>query len=738
MDRRSLSRIRTIPSCVAEYAGRVAERFQGRVFWYTPLNEPRITAWYCGKLGWWPPYRRGWRGFVAVMLAVCPWHRANGRSARVPSIPRSCGPCRRNRPLRNRRSGARRRGAAATGDRLSGARPRQRARRCRGHPLYGWLIGHGATRGRPRLVSRARDRPPARRPEPLSHVHPEAAPARRGRAAADPACPTRRAISSSRLGRLYFERYGAPLFISETASLGSVAQPPRLARRLGRRRPAQLRQEGVPVIGYTWWPMFALVAWAYRQGRREPAALPRQMGLWDIDPVPAAALARVPTPLVDAYRDLIAGGTRAVGRLSQGEPRFAPEVRVSGEGIARCFAASSWPVSRARPATTGMADGSTRWPRPGTIAPSTSDYRELAALGIRAVREVDPLAARRSRSADATISRPSSPSSRRRAENTASRSSGISSTTATRSMSTSGATRFPERFAEYCYAAARYIARANRRHALFHPGERAVLHGLCGRREGAVRAARRGARLGAEGRARPRRHRRHRRDPLDLLRMPGSSTSIRCAASRCPPTGRPELAEEARDFNDRLVFQSWDMLSGRLMPELGGTRDHLDIVGINYYWTNQWEWRIEPLRDGTIPPLDDDDPRRMPLRDLVRIVWDRYGGDLMITETSHVGDKRGPWLRRGGRGSGGAAARGRAVCTASASIRFSACPNGTRPDDWTPMGLWDPVSHAEPRGERVSTSRCSMPSASAALDICTPRARTREDARSGQRRARRA
>ena len=34
------------PALMAEYAARVAERFRGRVFAYTPLNEPRITAWY--------------------------------------------------------------------------------------------------------------------------------------------------------------------------------------------------------------------------------------------------------------------------------------------------------------------------------------------------------------------------------------------------------------------------------------------------------------------------------------------------------------------------------------------------------------------------------------------------------------------------------------------------------------------------------------------------------------------
>ena len=59
------TRIRIIPEFVAEYAARIAERFRGRIHTYTPLNEPRVTAWYCGKLGWWPPGRRGWRGFGA-------------------------------------------------------------------------------------------------------------------------------------------------------------------------------------------------------------------------------------------------------------------------------------------------------------------------------------------------------------------------------------------------------------------------------------------------------------------------------------------------------------------------------------------------------------------------------------------------------------------------------------------------------------------------------------------------
>jgi hypothetical protein len=119
------------------------------------------------------------------------------------------------------------------------------------------------------------------------------------------------------LGVLYWERYRSPLFISETASSGSV-----------RRRDAwlkesvsavrRLRSAGVPMIGYTWWPLFALVTWAYRQGVHPPQYYFKQMGLWDLD----AELNRVPTSLVQTYRELVRGGAEAVGPLHA--QRFLP------------------------------------------------------------------------------------------------------------------------------------------------------------------------------------------------------------------------------------------------------------------------------------------------------------------------------------------------------------------------------------------------------------------------------
>lgn len=149
-----------------------------------------------------------------------------------------------------------------------------------------------------------------------------------------------------------------------------------------------------------------------------------------------------------------------------------------------------------------------------------------------------------------------------------------------------------------------------------------------------------------------------------------------------PPAGRHDLREEATAFNENAVFESWDMLSGRLLPELGGSPKHLDIVGINYYWTNQWEL------GGAGVPLADDDPRRWPLSKLIRTVWERYGAEMVITETGHVDQMRPFWLRQLSSEAETLLAEGlplRGICL----YPILGMPEWHKQDEWTHMGLWD-------------------------------------------------
>jgi beta-glucosidase len=346
------------PSYVAEYAARLAERFRGRITWYTPLNEPRITAWYCGRLGWWPPFRRSWRGFVAVMLAICRGIVATARALERVDPEIICYHVdatdlyETDDPALSGEADLRQQLVFLALDLISG-RVDER------HPLWAWLLEHDATIAE--LEAFLLD------PVELSVIGMNLYPMftskrllRDSRGRFRIRMPYRNAELVMRLGRFYYERYGVPLMISETASIGPVARR-RAWLDLSVASVAKLRAEGIPLVGYTWWPMFALVTWAYRQGRRPVAEHLAQMGLWDLD----RSLARVPTPLVDAYRDLVAGGSGSVGSL---HPRRLIDSEVEKT---QCSAASFLPASKARPVTTATDFGSTRLSRPATTGRSS-------------------------------------------------------------------------------------------------------------------------------------------------------------------------------------------------------------------------------------------------------------------------------------------------------------------------------------------------------------------------------
>ncbi len=239
---------------------------------------------------------------------------------------------------------------------------------------------------------------------------------------------------------------------------------------------------------------------------------------------------------------------------------------------------------------------------------------------------------------------------------------------------------FPARFADYCYAVARYISARTEGTCYFTPVNEPSYFSWAGGHVGwfAPHQKNRGGELkvalvraAIEG--------------INAIRAAAPGARIVNADPLCrvvPPADQPELQADAEHFNVNAVFDSWDMLAGKKRPELGGSRQHLDIVGINYYWTNQWEH----TREGT--PLPDDDPRRWPLRKLVRSVWDRYGGDVMITETSHVDENRPAWVHQLTDEAEALLDEGvrlRGICL----YPILGMPEWHAPERWTRLGLWD-------------------------------------------------
>jgi hypothetical protein len=159
----------------------------------------------------------------------------------------------------------------------------------------------------------------------------------------------------------------------------------------------------------------------------------------------------------------------------------------------------------------------------------------------------------------------------------------------------------------------------------------------------------------------------------------------------------------ARVESDNLLqYQTWDMLTGRVWPALGGRLDYLDIVGVNFYPLNQF------TPDGTTVPLGD--PRYTPFSELLLEVWRRYRRPMIVSETGSEGDVRAPWLAYVTGECTRAMARG---CELHAVTLYPIVNHpGWIDDRRCENGLWD---YADASGHRAAD-----PALAAELARCTP------------------
>jgi hypothetical protein len=103
-----------------------------------------------------------------------------------------------------------------------------------------------------------------------------------------------------------------------------------------------------------------------------------------------------------------------------------------------------------------------------------------------------------------------------------------------------------------------------------------------------------------------------------------------------PPEADPaDIAGAA--LHREAQFEGYDMVAGRLHPELGGSATHLDVVGVNFYPENQL------FRGGDTIPLGHWLYR--PLGALLEEVYARYRRPLLLTETGAEGANGAGWLR---------------------------------------------------------------------------------------------
>ncbi len=349
------------PQRVAHYAFEFASRYRHLLSHYTPLNEPRVTMDFCGGLGIWPPYLRGDDGAVKVLRSI-----ARGMALTIQAV-REANPQAvvvhveaagewlpaPDAPADVEHAAALRTAATFTATDLITGRVGE------GHPLLEWLLTNGMTEadldwhashpvdidiagvnyypesGVHRLrAMEGTHRGTDRTAHHVAHYY-----------MYDGMYTLERVWGGveglERALRAFAARYNRPVMITETSTNGTIQQRARwLSDSVG--AVARLRAEGVPVVGYTWWPLFDLIDWSYRSGARPieeffvrlgpplldprhvaaaleamrwprldqlpPEAYVVPMGLYALEMQFDGTFRRVPTPLVEQYAHRISQG----------------------------------------------------------------------------------------------------------------------------------------------------------------------------------------------------------------------------------------------------------------------------------------------------------------------------------------------------------------------------------------------------------------------------------------------
>lgn len=299
------------PEAVARYARAFAERYRGLVHWYTPMNEPHMTAWMCGRQAIWPPYLRGERGYLRVAVQA-----ARG-IVRTVEVLREVDA---DAVIVQVEAAAVHRAAH---EHLEVYADEERQRRflhydlitgriTPGHPLYTWLLRAGTRPGDLEEVQR--------RPVHLDlmglNFYPQWSThqvyiSRRGNVRFRNTEPDGRGFAE--LIGDYWQRYGVPIMITETSADGTdETREAWLEASVAAVR--ELRGRGVPVVGYTWFPLFTMIDWRYRHGHASLEECRINLGLFRLGD---GTRRWVPTSTAARFAQYASGGAAAVGPIGE-------------------------------------------------------------------------------------------------------------------------------------------------------------------------------------------------------------------------------------------------------------------------------------------------------------------------------------------------------------------------------------------------------------------------------------
>ena len=307
------------PQAVERFARVFAERYRGRVHHVCPINEPLITALFCGDIGLWPPYGRGLNNYMPILTRV-----AQGLSRAI-KVLRETMPgveilVSDSLEVAVTYEDSDEKSSPFLRESLRADVARRLERRHivldlvmgrvnRKHHLYEWLLKNGFASFDLRWFERNAQSIDVVGLDYYEHTETELFTTPEGYYRQRPLHPP---LGLYRAAQAYWNRYHIPLMITETSVSGTDADKLQWLER-STADVRRLRAEGFPVIGYTWWPVIDHLDWdgalLHQTGHIHP------VGIYRLERQAGGVLARHPTGLRDAYRALIEGGDGTAGPL---------------------------------------------------------------------------------------------------------------------------------------------------------------------------------------------------------------------------------------------------------------------------------------------------------------------------------------------------------------------------------------------------------------------------------------
>ena len=290
---------------VAHFASVCAERYKGRIKHYTPLNEPAMTGIFGALRGEWPPYLNSLDGYVKVLVEIALGVQKTTRAIKAIDPQAECWAVEvinsykalneKAKPYTKKHF----RRDLVYWDLYHGLVNPQ-------HEFYEWLSANGATEAKlEQLMTN-----PVKMDLLGLNFYPWTT---KGLEWKDDQIvehdDTSDGMTLLELLRDSYAHTGSKLFITETSAHGGGG--PRCSSvkqhapdmRIGwmdetMEAVAAARKEGIPVTGYTQFPLFTMVDWAYRLDNAPPSDYFLNLGMVEVEP---SDFSRKWTPVADRF-----------------------------------------------------------------------------------------------------------------------------------------------------------------------------------------------------------------------------------------------------------------------------------------------------------------------------------------------------------------------------------------------------------------------------------------------------